>query len=190
MSGQIVGYARVSSIGQSLEVQLETLDKAGVEKIFKEKKSGASSKDRVELQSMLKYVRSGDIVVVTKLDRIARSMVDFWNIVEMIEGIGASIRILDMSLDTNTSQGRLTMGILSSVAEFERSLIRERQAEGLAKAKAKGVILGRPKVSKERIEELVKLESEGLTKKEIAKQTGIGESSVYRLLKEYKESVV
>lgn len=123
-----IGYARVSSVGQELSVQRELLDKAGCNSIFEEKVSGKNM-ERRELTLLLRTIRTGDNVVVTKLDRLARSMRDFWSIYDQINEKGASLTILNMGLETDSPQGRLMMGILSSVAEFERELIREVQEQ-------------------------------------------------------------
>jgi DNA invertase Pin-like site-specific DNA recombinase len=145
MNMAIVGYARVSTQDQDLTVQRSALNGAGVEKIFEEKESGAKG-DRPQLARMLEYVREGDVLVVTKLDRMARSMVHFWSIWEELRRKGVQLRVLSMDgLDTSTPTGQLIIGILASVAQFERELILERQREGIEMAKAKGVYKGRRK---------------------------------------------
>ena len=140
---QIVGYARVSTTDQDLTIQRQQLTAAGCSKLFEEKESGAKG-DRPQLAAMLAYVRDGDVLVITKLDRLARSMVHFWSIWQQLETKGVSFRVLDMpSLDTSTSHGMLLMGVLASVAQFERAMIRERQLDGIKAAKAEGVYKGR-----------------------------------------------
>lgn len=178
-----IGYARVSSVGQKLDVQLELLEKEGCNTVFHEKLSG-SNLDRPELVLLLRTIRNGDVVVVTKLDRLARSMSDFWDTYTKIKDRGASLKILNMSLDTNSAQGRLMMGILSSVAEFERELIRERQADGIAKAKKQGKHLGRPKVTDSMKKKVIKMLGKGETKPSISKATGLGVSTIYKIQKE------
>jgi len=143
-----IGYARVSTTDQNLEAQLEELQNSGCEEVFQEKRSGADS-EREELAAALRMIRKKDIFIVTKLDRMARSMVDFWNIVQEIEDKGASVQVLNMSFDTASSQGRLMMGVLASVAEFERSLIRERQQDGIERARREGKHLGRPQMDEQ-----------------------------------------
>lgn len=181
-----IGYARVSSVGQELSVQRELLDKAGCNSIFEEKVSGKNM-ERRELTLLLRTIRTGDNVVVTKLDRLARSMRDFWSIYDQINEKGASLTILNMGLETDSPQGRLMMGILSSVAEFERELIKERQADGIAKAKAKGKHLGRPKLTEETKKSTMKMIAEGIAKPIIAKQLGIGVSTVYQIHRENRK---
>ncbi len=178
-------YARVSSTGQKLDVQRELLEKEGCKHFFEEKVSG-KDRNRPELTLMLKTIRKGDVVVVTKLDRLARSMSDFWNIYDEIKEKGASLKVLNMGLDTNSSQGRLMLGILSSVAEFERELIAERRADGIARAKAEGKHLGRPKMTdaiKVQVKEMLEA---GSTKTAIAEDLNIGVSTVYKIQKELK----
>lgn len=182
-----IGYARVSSVGQKLDVQLELLEKVGCETVFHEKLSGANL-HRPELVLLLRTIREGDMVVVTKLDRLARSMADFWDTYKQIKDRGASLNILNMSLDTNSAQGRLMMGILSSVAEFERELIRERQADGIAKAKSEGRHLGRPKLKEQTKKKVIAMIKKGETKTAISEATGLGVSTVYKIQKEAKEN--
>ena len=138
---------------------------------------------RFELRHMIDYVRDGDVVVVTKLDRLARSMVDFWSIWERLQAKRVSLRVLNMDgLDTSTSTGQLIMGVLSSVAQFERSLIRERQAEGIARARQEGKYKGRqptPAAVQAKVRELAAL---GIPKARIARQLGIGRTTVYQCL--------
>ena len=180
-----IGYARVSSTGQKLDVQRELLNKEKCFSIFEEKVSG-KNRNRPELTLLLKTLREGDTVVVSKLDRLARSMSDFWNIYDEIKEKGASLKILNMGLDTNSSQGRLMLGILASVAEFERELIKERQADGIAKAKASGKHLGRPTITDETKMQIKELLQAGKTKPAIAKTLNIGVSTIYKIQKELK----
>lgn len=177
-----IGYARVSTTDQDLTGQLDKLAAEGCEKVFREKASGADG-DRAELASALEFVRSGDCLIVTKLDRLARSMVDFWNIVKAVEGKGASLQVLNMGLDTASSQGRLMMGVLSSVAEFERSLIRERQQDGIEKAKGQGKHLGRPSLDGTLKAEVIAFINAGNSKPQAAERFNIGVSTVYKLVK-------
>lgn len=176
-----VGYARVSTADQNLETQIEQLERAGCQKIFQEKESGAKS-NRPELTKALDYIREGDVFVVTKLDRLARSMIDFWKILECIETKDVGLSILNMQLDTTTAQGRLMMGVLSSVAEFERSLILERQKEGIAKAIAAGKKFGRPALPPQIKDQVRLLAGSGIPKCQVANELGISKSSVYKVL--------
>lgn len=177
----LVGYARVSSVGQSLDVQLEALQAAGCEKIFSEKRSGTSAVDRAELDAALSFVREGDTLVVTRLDRLARSAGDLHNIVRQLTSKGVAFQCMQQSgMDTSTSTGKLLLGVLASIAEFEADIRRERQREGIERAKVAGVYKGRkPSVDAIAVQQL---KEEGLGGTEIAKQLGIGRASVYRAL--------
>ncbi|MBM0169164.1 recombinase family protein [Altererythrobacter sp. C41] len=181
MVGQLVGYARVSSSGQSLEVQLDALTLAGCEKVFAEKRSGTTTSGRSELVDALSYVREGDTLVVTRLDRLARSAVDLHSIVAQLTEKGVAFQCLQQSsIDTRTSTGKLLLGVLASIAEFETDIRRERQREGIERAKAAGVYKGRrPTVD---VAQVRALRDQGLGGTEIAKQLGIGRASVYRAL--------
>ena len=175
----LVGYARVSSVGQSLDVQLAALEHAGCEKIFAEKQSGTSTIKRQELKDALEFVREGDALVVTRLDRLARSASDLHVIVAQLSKKGVGFRCLQQSgLDTTSSTGKLLLGVLASIAEFETDIRRERQREGIARAKAAGVYKGRkPTVDAATVR---KLRDEGVSPTLIAKQLRIGRASVYR----------
>lgn len=176
-----VGYARVSSSGQSLDVQLAALNEAGCEKVFAEKQSGTSTGKREKLQEALEFVREGDSLVVTRLDRLARSAVDLHNIVSQLARKGVSFKCLQQSgVDTSTSTGKLLLGMLAAIAEFETDIRKERQREGIERAKAAGVYKGRkPSVDASAVEAL---KAQGLGGTEIAKRLGIGRASVYRVL--------
>ena len=138
-----VGYARVSSVGQSLELQIEKLKAYGCTRIYSEKKTAMDQK-RPELLKCLDYVRdSDDTLVITKLDRIARSSLHLGKIVELLQSKKVNLVVLDQNIDTTTIYGKLTFQILSSVAEFENEIRRERQKEGIEKAKRDGKKLGR-----------------------------------------------
>lgn len=181
-----VGYARVSSTGQSLEVQLEKLaricDKI---KIFQEKKSGTNAANRPELRACLEYLREGDTLVVTRLDRLGRSVRDLQNIKHILDTKGVELLITDQSIDTRTTTGRLMFSMLAAIAEFENDLRKERQADGIAKAKAKGIHLGRKaKLSNQQIEELRQRRAEGTKIVDLMKTYGLSKATVYRLLGE------
>ncbi len=133
-----VGYARVSSIGQNLDVQLDQLREYGCDEIFREKYSGRSAA-RPALKECLRYVRRGDILVITRLDRLARSTLDLHRILVELQENQVGFVVLDQAIDTTTSAGKLVFGILAAVAEFETHLRKERQAEGIARARAEGV---------------------------------------------------
>lgn len=184
MTGSIVGYARTSTLDQvaGFEAQIEELKRAGAEKIFREQVSSVA--ERAELESLIEWIRDGDVVVVTKLDRLARSMRDLLAIVDRINAKGAALRILSMNLDTATATGKLMLNVLGSVAEFERSMMLERQRVGIAKAKADGKFRGRaPTVERQR-SEIEALLAEGLGPTAIAEKLDVARSSVYRVAKE------
>lgn len=176
----LVGYARVSSTGQSLEVQLEKLTGAACEEIFAEKRSGTTRAERVELDAALRFVRKGDVLVVSKLDRLARSVNDLSSIVADLDKRGVGFKVLDQAIDTTTSNGRLMLNMLAAFAEFETDLRAERQRDGIEKAKAEGRYTGRPATIQP--DAVKALRAEGLGASEIAKRLGIGRASVYRLL--------
>lgn len=180
----IVGYARTSTLDQTagLEAQERDLTQAGCEKLFVEQVSSVDVTAREKLTEALEFVREGDTIVVTKLDRLARSVAHLLEIQAEIEDKGAALRILDMNIDTGTPNGRMMLTILGSVAQFEREIMLERQREGIAKAKAAGKYKGRAPTAKAKSEEVVKLHAEGLGATAIAKQLGIGRASVYRIL--------
>src|SRR6476620_1242630 len=139
----IVGYARVSTIGQDLAVQLETLQTAGCKKVFNEKRSGVDA-GRPELKQCLEYLREGDTLLVSKIDRLARSTSDLYRIVSMLAEKGVEFKVMDdPSIDTTSRTGKLVMGILALIAEFENDIRRERQMDGIAKARERGVRFGR-----------------------------------------------
>jgi DNA invertase Pin-like site-specific DNA recombinase len=177
----LVGYARVSSVGQSLEVQQDLLRTAGCEKVFAEKKSGTSTKDRMALRDALEFARDGDTLVVTRLDRLARSIMDLRQIVDQLSAKGVTFQCLQQgAIDTTRSDGKLLLNILASFAEFEADIRRERQRDGIEKAKEKGVYKGRPKSIDPA--EVGRLHAAGLGATEIAHKLGIGRASVYRAL--------
>lgn len=179
----IVGYARVSTTGQSLDIQMQQLQAAGCQKVFQEKASGAV-KDRQQLAAALDYVREGDHLVVCRLDRIARSTQHLLEIVDGLEGKGVAFKVLSLDLDTTTPTGKLTLTLLGGIATFERELMLERQAEGIAKAKAQGKYQGRKPTAKAKAGLVRELAAKGIPRQQIAERAGIGIASVYRLLAE------
>ena len=140
---EIVGYGRVSSTGQSLAVQLDELTRAGCTKVFAEKKSGRYTDNRPELKACLEYVRHGDTFVVSRLDRMARSILDLARIADTLQRKGVNLRVINQGIDTSTSEGKLLFGILATFAAFETDLRSERQASGIELAKKNGVKFGR-----------------------------------------------
>ena len=180
----LIGYARTSTTEQvaGLQAQRRDLEAAGCTRIFAEQVSSVA--DRDELETALDYLRDGDVLAVTKLDRLARSMRDLVEIVDRIEAKGAGLRVLAMNLDTTTPTGRLMMNVLGSVAEWERSIMLERQREGIAKAKAAGKYKGRAPTAMAKAGDVKALLAAGVGPSEIAKRLGIGRSSVYRAMQE------
>lgn len=178
-----IGYARVSTTGQEYETQLEKLQAAGCEKIFHEKQSGKSADDRVQLQAALEFARDGDVFVITKLDRLARSMNDLTSITSRLQQKGVGFVVTDQQIDTTTPTGKLLFNILGSLAEFERDLINARCEEGRKSAKAKGVQFGRkPKMTDEQIDVLrADVKAGILSMQAIADKYGVARNSVYRL---------
>jgi DNA invertase Pin-like site-specific DNA recombinase len=177
----MVGYARVSSTGQSLELQREQLVMAGCEKVFEEKRSGGSQDGREQLALALDYVREGDTLVVTRLDRLARSMIDLREMVDRLTAKKVEFKALQQgAIDTTTSSGRLMLNMLASFAEFELDLRKERQREGIDKAKAEGRYKGRkPSVP---VDQVKALHAEGIGPAEIARRLKVGRASVYRAI--------
>lgn len=177
-----VGYARVSSLGQSLDTQIEKLTAFGCEKVFQEKRSGASRDKRDAVNSALEFCREGDVLVITKLDRLARSMSDLQDITKTLDRKGVDFIVLDQSIDTTTPAGRLTFHLLGAVAEFERDLIAERRNEGIEKAKERGVKFGRrEKLSEKQVAELRAAHGAGEVRQELMKRFDISKSTFYRL---------
>lgn len=179
-----IGYARVSTTGQDYETQISKLQAEGCNEIFSEKQSGKSTNDREQLQAALRFARKGDVLVITKLDRLARSMGDLWQIVRGLDEKGVGFKVLDQEgMDTTTATGKLLFNILGSIAEFERDLINTRTAEGRTAAKAKGVKFGRKeKLTSEQLEALrADVKAGNLSMQAIAEKYGIARNSVYRL---------
>lgn len=182
MTGQLIGYARTSTLEQvaGFESQIAQLEAAGATKIYKEQVSSVA--ERPELQAALDYLREGDTLIVTKLDRLARSVKDLWEIVETLEHKDVALKVLDIALDTGTSTGKLMLNILGSVAQFERDMMLERQKEGIARAMAEGRYRGRPRtLDADRVKAM---KADGASIKHIQQALDISRASIYRLLKE------
>ncbi len=178
-----IGYARVSTAAQNLDMQLTALTAAGCKKIFTEKVSGVG--ERAELQAALQYLRDGDCLVVYKLDRLGRNMKDLLNIIEQLQTKNVSLVSLKDNIDTGSTTGKLVMHIFASLAEFERDLIKERTAEGRREAKKKGVKFGRPKQPKpEKASMCAQLYRNGNSVSAIMRLTGIrSRNTVYKYLR-------
>lgn len=178
-----IGYARTSTVEQvaGLEAQERDLRAAGAEKVFSERVSSVAKRD--QLEAVLDYCREGDILIVTKLDRLARSIDDLVSITSRLKSKGVTLHILAMNLDTSTPTGKLMLNLLGSIAQFERELMLERQREGIAKAKAEGKYKGRVPTAQRKAAEVAKLRAEGLKAEEIADKLKISRASVFRVLK-------
>lgn len=183
----LIGYARTSTVEQEagLEAQLRDLRAAGCEKVFSERVSSVARRE--QLEAVLDFVREGDTLAASRIDRLARSVTDLLAIVGRLDGKKVSLRILSMGgsvVDTATPTGRLTITLLGAIAEFERSIMLERQREGIAKAKRDGKYRGRAPTARRQAADIQRLKAEGLKPTEIAERLKVGRASVYRLLKE------
>lgn len=173
------GYARVSTTDQNLAIQEAALKAAGCTVIRAEKASGKSRDGRTELETLLDFIRRGDTLVVTRIDRLARSLRDLQNIVHELRRKGAHLKAAEQPIDTSTAAGKAFLDMLGVFAEFETNLRRERQMEGIAAAKAKGVYKGRPRsIDPAKVRALLE---QGIGATEVAQRLGIGRASVYRL---------
>lgn len=183
----LVGYGRTSTVEQKagLHAQERDLRNAGAEKMFFEQVSSVAQ--RAQLEAALEYVREGDTLVVTKVDRLARSTIHLWKIVEKLEDKKVGLRILNFGgreIDTQSPTDRFTLNMFSAMAQFEREMMLERQREGIAKAKDEGRYKGRKPTVRAKAEEILKLHKERVGATEIAKRLGVGRASVYRILAE------
>ena len=179
-AGHVYGYARVSSTDQDLSIQEAALRAAGCDPIRAEKRSGSTTENRTELRTLIDFARRGDTIVVTRIDRLARSIADLSAIVRELEAKGVALRATEQPVDTGTAAGKAFLGMLGVFAEFETNLRRERQLEGIAAAKKAGVYKGRPvSIDAAAVKALA---TEGVGGSEIARRLGIGRASVYRLL--------
>lgn len=178
----VIGYARVSTTDQNLELQENALRAAGCDLIRSEKRSGTTTAGREELRTVLDFLRAGDTLMVTRIDRLARSVGDLQDIVRTVKARGASLKATEQPIDTGTAAGKCFLDMLSVFAEFETNLRRERQLEGIADAKARGVYQGR-KASIDPAQ-VKALRAQGMGASDIAKTLKIGRASVYRVLEE------
>jgi len=182
----LIGYARVSSIGQSLDVQLSKLKHC--DKLFKEKKSGTSDK-RNRLQACLEYVREGDTLVVTRLDRLARSTLHLCQIAKQLEEKSVGLKVLDQNIDTGDATGRLMFNMLGAISQFETEIRAERQMDGILKAKENGATFGRKKtLTSEQIAILKFKRKDGVLIKDLMREFGLSKASTYRYLNEVDDS--
>ena len=177
----IIGYARVSSVGQNLAVQLEKLSHC--KRIYQEKRSGAGDYNRPQLQACLDYLREGDTLVVTRLDRLARSTFDLCKIAHDLEQKKVDLKVLDQGIDTSDATGRLLFNMLGAIAQFETEIRSERQMEGILKAKERGIVFGRQAVlSDNQITQLRERRESGEMIKTLMKDYHLSKSSIYRYL--------
>ena len=175
-----VGYARVSSVGQSLDVQLDKLKNC--DKVFQEKKTGTSS-TRPRLKACLEYVRKGDTLVVTRLDRLARSTLHLCQVADQLQEKGVNLKVIDQSIDTSDATGRLLFNMLGAITQFETEIRAERQMDGIRNAKARGVHLGRRKhLSEDEQVELQLKRQDGTSIKTLMEEYTLSKASVYRYL--------
>jgi DNA invertase Pin-like site-specific DNA recombinase len=175
-----IGYARVSTIDRDLSIQETALRAAGCDLIRAEKRSGTTTAGREGLQTALDFLQKGDVLMVTRIDRLARSIGDLQDIVRALRAKGASLKATEQPIDTGTAAGKCFLDMLGVFAEFETNLRRERQLEGIAKAKAAGVYKGRrPSIEASQVREL---KAQGMRPVDIAKALKIGRASVYRVL--------
>jgi DNA invertase Pin-like site-specific DNA recombinase len=182
----LIGYARTSTIEQEagLDAQVRDLKALGCQRIHKEQVSSVAHRNKLE--AALDDLRPGDVLIVTKLDRLARSMRDLIGIVDRIAAAGASLKILAMNLDTSTPTGTLMLNVIGSVAQFEREMMLERQREGIAKAKGEGKYRGRQPTPEAKAAMVLRLHAAGTRPTEIVKQVGVSRATVYRLIKPAK----
>lgn len=178
----IVGYARTSTLEQvaGFEAQLRDLKAAGCTKLFQEQVSSVAK--RQQLEAVLEYLREGDTLIVTKLDRLARNVAHLGQLVGDLRGKGVSLRILDLGLDTSTPTGELILNMMGAVAQFERQMMLERQREGIAKAKIEGNYKGRAPTAMRQAQRARELAADGMKRAEIAMRLGVSERSIHRAL--------
>lgn len=180
----LIGYARTSTHDQhaGLEAQERDLRAAGCERLYSEQVSSVDVVRREKLAEALDYVRDGDVLIVTKLDRLARSVAHLLTITDALKVKGASLRVLDLGIDTASSTGALVMTVMAGIGAWERNIMLERQREGIAKARLAGKYRGRKPTARALGDEVLNLHSAGVGATEIAKRLGIGRASVYRIL--------
>jgi DNA invertase Pin-like site-specific DNA recombinase len=181
----LIGYARTSTVDQiaSLEAQKRQLQDHGCERVFEERVSSVA--ERAQLDAALDFIRDDDTLVVTKLDRLARSITHLHEVKDHLEHKGAHLRILEHNLDTSTATGKLVFTMIGAIGEFERDVMLERQREGIAKAKEEGKYQGRKPTAQKKADDVLELHRAGYGATDIQKQLGISRSSVYRILNDH-----
>ena len=177
-----IGYARTSTLEQvaGFEAQIRELTDLGCEKIFQEQVSSVAHRD--ELDRAIDFAREGDVLVVVKLDRLARSISHLWQIIEQLEAKGVGLRVLDLGIDTKSATGKLILTLLGGINQFEREMMLERQREGIAKAKAEGKYKGRKPTARAKAPQVLEMKQAGASVREITEELGISRASVYRIL--------
>jgi DNA invertase Pin-like site-specific DNA recombinase len=182
MAAMLIGYARTSTLEQDagLEAQMRELQALGCERVYSEQASSVGA--RPALEEALDFSGEGDTFVVTKLDRLARSVPHMWQITIRLQAKGVALRIVNMDIDTRTPTGKLMLNVMGGVAEFEREMMLERQREGIARAKGEGKYKGRKPTARAKTDEVKALKAQGLSLGQIAAQLGIGKGSVHRAL--------
>lgn len=187
----LVGYARTSTVEQvaGFEAQITELQRQGCEKLFSEQVSAVDA-SRPQLKAALDYLREGDVFVVTRLCRLARSVAHLCQIVATLEAKKVALKVLDMNLDTSTANGKLMLNMMAAISQFERELQRERQRVGVAKAKQEGRYKGRKPTARAKADEVVQLATAGVKRADIAKRLDIGVASVYRILASERPQMV
>ena len=184
----LIGYARVSTYSQSLDSQLQRLKEYGCEKIFEDKHTGTTARERTQLAEMLRYLRRGDTVVVAKLDRLARNLLDLLNLLDEISKAGASFKSLSEDFDTSTEIGKFVLHVVGSVAEYEGECIRQRTLEGIAAARAQGRVGGRPRImTDKRAKVAFVLHQNGESMRGIAEILNVSLGTVHRAIKRERE---
>jgi DNA invertase Pin-like site-specific DNA recombinase len=183
---ELVGYARTSTLDQTAgyEAQQRELTEHGCERVFSEQVSSVDVKERQQLAEAILYLRAGDTLVVTKLDRLARSLPHLLEVTTALRTKGAHLRVIGLGIDTSTPTGNLMLNMLGSIAQFEREIMLERQREGIAKAKAEGKYKGRKPTAQAKGTEVMELHRAGIGATAIASKLNIGRASVYRVLKD------
>ncbi len=183
MNGAKIGYARVSTSDQPIATQIQALNAVGCQHLYEDELSGKNTK-RPQLKALLDYIREGDTVVVTKLDRLARSTKDLLSIAEDIRKKGADLEVLNIQLDTTTSTGKLMLTLLGAIAEFERGIMLERQREGIAMAKANGKYKGRKPIAEEKVQQVQTLVNDGMSVSQAVSKVGIARRTYYKMIAE------
>ena len=183
-----IGYARVSTVDQNSQLQVTALKAAGCDKIFEEQASAAAGQTREQLEAALEFVRSGDTLVITRIDRLARSLRDLQNIVHDLQERSVNFEAIEQPIDTSNAAGKAFLDMLGVFAEFETNLRRERQAEGIAAAKQRGAYKGRKPVAEEKLVEIKRLRELGVSTAEACRQVGVSRTAAYKHLTKHRQS--